>query len=188
MPKPTKKTGPKLHVNLLYSQGLTPKLSARFIKWLLSYGRIILIVIELMVLSTFAYRFKLDSDLADLKQNIEDQIPYINRLKNDEILIKQTQFKLTEIKKELDFTPNYSKLTDKLAGLTPQGIRFSTLNIETPQPGNIQFRLSAKAVSISDLYIFYTSLQKDSALKDITLTNIGFDEGVSVFTITGGLK
>lgn len=141
-----------------------------------------------MVLSTFAYRFKLDGDLAELKENIEGQVPYIQSLSTDEILIRQTQFKLDQIKKDLNFTPNYQKIVQKLADLTPLGIRFTGLNIDTPQANIVQLSIKAKATSNADLDIFYNSLKTDALFKEVTLTNISLDEGVVVFAITGSLK
>lgn len=189
MPKPAPPP-PKIHLklNLLRPQGIPEKLPVRFLKWLLSYGRYMLVFVELIVLSTFAMRFKLDADLADLKEQIEQQIPYVQSLKEDEILIRQTQFKLDTYKTNRSFSDNYSQLATKIASFTPLGVRFVTFTISTQPSKQIGFRISGEASSNRELGIFLTSLKNSPDFSNVNLANISLDEGVVNFAITGDMK
>src|SRR5438270_3459420 len=99
MPNPVQKVFAKINLNLLYPQGIPEQLPLRFLKWLISYGRFIAVAVEILVLATFIARFKLDADLSDIKQKIKDQAPYIQALSIDEAIIKETQLRLSTIKK-----------------------------------------------------------------------------------------
>ena len=107
----------KISLNLLYSQGTPLKWPAKILTWALSAGRYIGIAVEILVLATFAARFKFDADLADLKEKINQQIPYIESLQKEESLIKQTQFRYPKhegyklvFKVKLTIEDNYSRL------------------------------------------------------------------------------
>ena len=93
------KSRPKLTIklNLLRPQSNPEKLPLKLIRWLLYSGRYIFILVNALVLIAFGARFKLDGDLASKKEAIEEQIPYIESLKLYEILIRETQLKLSTI-------------------------------------------------------------------------------------------
>lgn len=181
---PPKKTV-KIKLNLLYPQGLNPKLPAKILKWLFSYGQFLLIAVEFLVVGVIIMRATLDEQLADLKDEIESQVNIVQSLKPDEILIKQTQFKLDLVSKTLNSSAQWSAILASLSSKTPIGVRFVTLNIDTPTPANISFRLVGKASNNNDLAIFINSLKKTTDFKDITLINIALEEGVINFTLTG---
>ena len=58
----------KIKLNLLHTQGLPEKLPVKFLKWLVNYGRYIVVLVEIIVLVAFVARFKLDADLAEIKR------------------------------------------------------------------------------------------------------------------------
>lgn len=175
----------KIRLNLLYPQGLNPKLPAKILKWLFSYGQFLLIAVEFLVVGVIIMRATLDEQLADLKDEIEGQVAIVESLKPDEILIKQTQFKLDLVKKTLDNSAQWSAVLTNLSSKTPIGVRFTTLNVDSPQPSNISFRLIGKASNNNDLAIFINSLKKTKEFKNIALINITLEEGVINFTLTG---
>ena len=178
----------RLRINLLYPQGLPQKLSTKLLKWILSYGRIILIIVELVVLGTFLMRFKYDADLADLKEQIEVQVPYVQALAPDDALIRQTQFKLATIKKTLDFTPNIQQLITLVAQSTPTGVTFTSFNIENPEPNILSFRIVGRTTTNVDLGRLINNLKANQNITDVNITNIGLDEGSIIFTLTGNMK
>src|SRR3989338_10870849 len=94
-----KSKSPKLVINLdlLKPQSNPDKLPTKLFHWLLYSGRYIFVFVEALVLIAFAARFKLDADLAAKKEAIEEKIPYIENLRPYEILIRETQLKLSTI-------------------------------------------------------------------------------------------
>lgn len=179
----------KLHLNLLFPQGSSLGIYFKFIKWLLSYGRFIVIFVEVIVIGAFVARFKLDSDLADLKQSINRQIPVIESLSEQEILIKQTQFRLTSAKKIINEEPSWGTLYNKIASQIPSGVILKSLSIDkNPSDGNFSFRLTGEAFSNNDLALLIVGLRKDPNFKDVSLTSLNLDQGVLLFSVSGAVK
>ncbi|MBI3485967.1 PilN domain-containing protein [Candidatus Daviesbacteria bacterium] len=181
---------PRLNINLLYPQGIPLKLLARIIKWLLTFGRYIGIVVEILVLATFAARFKFDGDLADVNENINKQIPYIESLTTQENLIRQTQFKLSIIKNVLTATPSWQDILSKISNQLPAGIKVTTINFDHSQSTDNQvvFKITGSALSNSDLAVFLSGLNSVNSFKEINLTNISLGDTGFTFTITGVAK
>lgn len=186
---PAKKLLPRkqFQVNLLVHKGDQLPLANRIIKWLLSSGRLIVVVVELITISAFVLRYKLDAELIDLKEQIKSKVPYIQSLKADEIAIRQTQFQLATIKRTRAESPNFTQVVTKIAQITPASIQLTNITLDQPS-GTPATTLTISGITPSniELAVFMQALQKDAQLSDITLTNISF-EGQIVFTITGNL-
>lgn len=189
--KPHKKD--RLSLNLLYPQGLPEKIYLKFLKWLLNYGKFILIAVEVVVIGAFLARFTLDAQEAELTQKIDNQIPYIESLKNDEVLIRRTQFKLTEVKKSFDTSPNWKNILNQISQQIPLGITLQSLNLDqsendpSKKTEGLLFRITGQSLSNNDLAVLLGGLKKDPNFKNISLTNISFDQGVIIFTIVGDI-
>lgn len=176
----------RIKLNLLYPQSETQKLPVRFLTWLINYGRFIVIFVEILVVATFLARFKFDSDLADLKDEIKSNVPYLESLSSDEVLIKQTQSKIGFVKKTYQIAPNWTDFSLKFASLVPSGVKLTTFNwqhLETTS--SLNFKLSASATTNNDLSAFMASLRDEPSFKNIQLTNITFDRGDIIFSVTG---
>lgn len=187
MPKATQPI--KLNLNLLHPQGIPLKLPVKILKWLLSTGRYIGIFVEILVLVTFAARFKLDADLADINDKINQQIPFIENLSTDQQTIKQVQFKLGIIKKNLDYIPNWQNILSKMSAQIPKGTILTSINFEhTKTSPELQFRIVGQASSNNDLAILLNGLKHDITFKNISLIALTLDDTGLNFTITGAAK
>src|SRR5690242_19528934 len=108
MAKPTApKPFPGLRLNLLYPMGVERKIYLVFFHWLVTYGRFIIIIVELVVLSAFGLRFSYDTQLADLKDNIKKQSNLLESYYIDEPRIRVFQKKLDFVKKNYDLNPEW---------------------------------------------------------------------------------
>lgn len=175
-----------LRLNLLYPQGIPVKLPVKILKWSLTFGRYIGIIVEILVLATFAARFKLDADLADINEKINEQIPFIESLNKQEQEIRELQLKLAVIKKSFASYPNWQQSINLLGIHTPKGVTFDSINYENKaKDASLDFRVSGTAVSNNDLASFLYGLNKDERLKNIELTNLAFGETGVSFTIVG---
>lgn len=179
----------RIKLNLLYPQGIPQRLPIKFLKWLISYGRFIVVVVELIVLACFVYRFKLDADLNSLKEQINSKVPFLeNASKTDEAEIKLTQNKLSQIKKSFADAPIWQKTLDKISAQIPVTTRLSTINLGLIPGSNLTFKLSARTSSNIDVSAFVANLKKDPELTDINLSSISLDQGEINFSVTGAVK
>jgi hypothetical protein len=182
-------TSSRLNLNLLYPQGINPKIYIRFIKWLIAYGRFIVIIVEVVVLACFVYRFKLDEDLNHLKETINNQVPYLESLTTDESLNNQTQTKLKTIQQVYTSSENYQKVLTKIASQTPIGTKVSNINLDgATNEGLLNFKITSQTPNNNEVAIFLNGLKNTPNLSEITLASISFDQGILSFTITGKIK
>lgn len=185
MPKGSPKL--KIHLDLLHPQSSPEKLPVKFVRWLLSTGRYILIFVEAIVLLAFISRFKLDNDLSERKDAIEEQIPYLESLKPDEILIRQTQLKLSTIGNIKASLANYPLILKKIADQTPAGVKLVSLNLSKEVSGVI-LQINATSQSHNDLTNFMTSLKGDQTFSEVAVASISLEEGLINFTISAKSK
>lgn len=173
-----------INLDLLKPQSNPEKLPIKLFRWLLSTGRYLFIVVEAIVLVAFITRFKFDADLASKKEAIEQQIPYIESLKPYEILIRQTQLKISTILTARSELVDYPIILKRIADQTPLGVKIISLNMENGV-GKVIFTMSAEAQNNNDVTSFVQGLKEDSSFSDINLTNIGLEQGMIRFTLTG---
>lgn len=178
---------PKLRIklNLLRPRELQTKLAEKFLKWLISYGRFIVIFVEIVVVAAFLARFKYDADLDDLKRKINQDLPYVEGLSTDEALITQTQNRIALIDKNYLSSEKWQNTILDLASLTPSSIQFIGLALEDKDEKNILFKINATTLSNSDLGIFLNNLRSHENFREVNLTNISFENNQILFTITG---
>lgn len=180
MPKPKSKI--TINLDLLKPQSNPEKLPVKLFIWLLSSGRFIFILVEAVVLIAFLTRFKLDADLATRKETIEEQIPYIESLRPYEILIRQTQLKLSTIYAFNQSNPDYHTLLKKVAEHTPISVKINSLSVEKAV-NKITVQINAQASTNSDLVTFVSSLKDDQYFTGVTLASAGLEENLLKFTI-----
>lgn len=175
-------------INLLIRKGDQVAVFVALLKWILSSGRFIVILVELIVIGALIYRYQLDSELDDLKDKINQEIPYLKSLKNDEILIRQAQFQLATIKKIQADSPSYSVVVAKIASLMPTNTRISSIAMEYTEPHpKTSFIINGETPSqTNELSAFIRALKKDPAFAEVALTNVAFENGVK-FSISGSL-
>lgn len=178
---------PIYKVNLLIQKGEQLKLPARLIKWTLASGRFIVVFVEIIVISAFVFRYKLDTDLADLQDKINETVPYLESLKNDEQELRTTQFQLASIKSIRHNGKSFPEILKEVAHLTPQTIKLTNINLDrSANSSKTSLTITGQTPSNLELSAFIKALKKDSVFKDINLTNISFDNQTT-FTITGNV-
>lgn len=180
---------PSFKVNLFIHKGEEPPIYTKLIKWALSSGRFIVVVVELIVIGAFVYRYKLDADLVNLQERIKEQIPYIKTLTENETLIRKAQFKLSSVKKVRTGTPKYSEILAKVALVTPKSIQLNNITFSLGDDTNsskVMLTISGRTPSNLEVSAFIQALKKMSELTEVSLSNISFDEQTT-FTITATL-
>ena len=183
---PKKSAGIKINLDLLRPQSQPQQLAVKIFKWLLSSGRFLIIVVEIVVLGAFLFRFKLDADIATTREAIEEQIPFIDSLNNDEKLIRKTQFQLTTIKTTKQSSPDFANILNNISKQTPSGVTLSTLNMGNGI-GNVSLKLVASATDNTQLNSFIAGLKSTNLFSDLTLADVSFESGLINFTLTSSI-
>ena len=179
---------PLFKINLLIKKDQGEKITIKFLKWILASGRYLVIFVELLTISAFVFRYKLDSDLMDLQEQISQQKPVIESFKNEEAIIRRTQFQLQSIKQIKQGIPDFAAILQKFSEKIPQTIKLTSVNIgQTKAGSSTNLTMNGEASSATDLSYFIKSLQNDPAFTSINLANISFENQIS-FTVTGELK
>jgi len=70
----------------------------RFLAWALSAGRVIIIVTEIIALSAFLYRFSLDREIIDLRDNTKQEQKILELFKEQEKTFRNLQERLSCLK------------------------------------------------------------------------------------------
>ena len=177
----------KLRINfdLLRPQSNPVKLPVKIIRWLLSSGRYIFIFVEGLVLIAFVARFKLDADLTNLNDSIEEQIPYIESLKAYEVRIRQTQLKLTTIDNINQNSADYGQVLKKIAAQTPSGVKINNLTFDK-SAGKVNIQINGQATSNINISTLVSGIKSDNYFSDVNLASVGVEEGVIKFSISAG--
>lgn len=171
-----------IHLDLLRPQSSPEKLPVKFLRLFLSSGRYILIFVEALVLVAFVIRFKLDADLANTKEAIEQEIPFIESLKPYEIIIRQTQLKLSTIASFRSDWADYPQILKSIADQTPFGIKIISINLKK-DVGKITIAINAQAQTNNDLSNFITGLKTNGYFSQVTLSSLGLEQNVIRFVI-----
>lgn len=175
------------NVNLLIHHGEKEKLYSKLIKWALSSGRFIVIFVEIITISAFVYRYKLDADLADLQEQINTQASYVSTLKDDATLIKNAQFQINNIGKLKSEKADFVSALKNLSAIIPQSIKLTNISFDRSLAyPKTTLSVSGESPSNLELSVFIKELQKNPNFSDINLTNISFDQ-LTNFTITGSV-
>lgn len=183
------KTKPKstINLNLLKPQSNPEKIVLKLLRWLLASGRYIFVFVEALVLIAFAARFKLDADLQAKKEAIEEQIPYIESLKAYEILIRQTQLKISTIDNIKTNYLNFSGVLQKIADQIPLSVKITAINLER-KVNMANINLTGQTPNNNDLTAFIAGLKQDNAFSNVNLTSIGLEQGIIKFSINFSAK
>lgn len=157
----------KISLNLIPREEAQRRNWEKFLNWVLTYGRYIIIGTEIIVLAAFLYRFKLDRDLKTLSEEIKRKQTLIESFRGLEEKTRALQIHLAVIKNLQSQTQSPGKILTSLAALTPQDVFFSQLKIS---PSNVT--VSATAFSLGGFSAFLEGLKRSENFKDITLEKV----------------
>lgn len=176
-----------IKLNLLKPQSNPEKILIKLVHWLLSSGRYIFIFVEALVLIAFFARFKLDADLSAKKEAIEEQIPYIESLSSYEILIRNTQLKLSTIDSIRKNSPGWSEIFKKIADQVPASVKINNIRMEKGT-GSTALHINGQTQINSDISNFVAGLREDPSFTNTTVASLSLEENVIKFTIDAFVK
>lgn len=154
-------------INLLIAPSVDATFSEQLLSWTLTYGRYILIITQIVVLSVFFLRFSLDREHADLKEQASEKQAILESLNDLENEIRRVQNRLTNIKTVSDKQDLPTKTLVFFQENMPSDVFFSSLSISYEK---ISFNATAKnLLSFSSLL---AKLQQDKKFSEVVLENI----------------
>lgn len=120
----------KFGVNLLPQTEFDASVRGKILRWALSTGRYIVILTELVVITAFLSRFKLDKDYSDLGDRITGKKSILTALQHTEARFRTTQNQLAEAKRVIDSSLPAGKVLDEISSNVPAGITLTSIVID----------------------------------------------------------
>ncbi len=171
-------------INLLPAAQWHHSWLAYFLRWIISYGRYVLIFTELIVILAFLSRFKLDQDLADLN----------DKIKTDKVILQsavafEKQLRLTTkdqalIAREWKNQLLWSRYLQTIGQLLPP-----TIVIKKMEAAPDHITLVGSSSSLNQLNSFLNNLKANPAFENVNLEKINTSltsdqESLIIFSIS----
>lgn len=154
-----------LSINL--SQKRKPQILDQFIQWAMITGRFIVIIIEVIALSAFIYRFGIDKQLIDYNDRIIQEQNIVNLLKKQESSYKNLQERLDLSKNIMFYQAQNIQIYNNIENLIPPDMDIQTFVFNF---NNI--RLVASSQSPKSISNFISNLKNYSEIKSVSIDNI----------------
>ncbi|HOZ80982.1 MAG TPA: hypothetical protein PK370_02050 [Candidatus Woesebacteria bacterium] len=176
----------KKEISLLPAEENANSFQSRFLRWLTSTGRFVIVFTELIVIMAFASRFVLDRKNSDLSEVLRQQKAIIESTADFEKEYQQLQQRLSFIKSFYANQPDYKSKITTLVSSTPPDIVFDSLKIETKDK-DIVADLSVKAFDETGIINFITNLSTNPDIKQVTIKTIEKKSKDNNYTINIGI-
>jgi hypothetical protein len=153
--------------------------------WAVNIGRVIVIVVELVALSAFLYRFSLDRELIDLHSKIKQEQAIVEFFKQNEQMYRNLQDRLLTASTFSDQSNKKISVFNDLVGFAPSGIVFNNLSLYEDR-----IKVDANTSSITALDSFVKELKNYPLTNSISVDKIENKPSSSVITfgVTANLK
>lgn len=174
---------PNNGINLLPETRFEKSGWGKFLKWALTVGRYIVIFTELIVILAFLSRFKLDRDLTDLYERIEQKQAIIESAKEFEDDFRLLQKKISVIKELEADQLDTSLLMQKLTPLVPANVVLTNLNFKSHR-----LEVSAETASEVSLRTFLNNLLNSSSFGELSLGRTKKDTTKNLITFIFSAK
>lgn len=174
---------PKASIEFIPQEDWEKTSFGKLLKWVLTVGRWIVIVTELVVVLAFLSRFKFDRDLTDLNEKIKQQQAIITASAQFEEEFRLLQKRLLAINKLKETRSEPESIIAELSGLIPPDVLLDDISVSKNQ-----ITLSAIALSENGLAGFLNNLKNSPKFEKLVITgaNSGLKERTGIgFEIRG---
>lgn len=154
-------------VNLLPKEDLDKKAIGKFLKWTLSYGRYIIISVEMVVFLVFFSRFRFDQQLADLNDEIEQKQAIVASAADFEQRVRTIQKRIEQVKTLNNGRTIYLTVLARLKEITPVEMVFTELTFDKEE-----LIITGQANTNESFAKFFTTLKTDALFSEIILENV----------------
>lgn len=157
----------QININLVVKEGFDESYSGQVLSWALTYGRYIIIITQIVVLSVFFLRFRIDRDHTDLKESVAQKQALVESVSELETEIRRIQGKLIYIKQITKDQDSYLKALRFLQDNTPTDMIFSVLTL-SPE----KMSITASSGNLKSFSYFLKKIQLDKKFTEVSLEDI----------------
>ncbi len=154
-------------INLLPKTEFDLSYWGRFLKWSITTGRYILILVEMIVILAFLSRFKLDKDLADLSQSISGKKAILDNSYAAEQHFRQVQGRLNSAQELLQAQVGTRHVLDVVTSYVPPDVTLAQVEV---QPHLVH--IAGKSTTQTGLAVFLARMTTDHSWQSIELTDV----------------
>lgn len=154
-------------INLIIKDQFGTSYYEQLLSWTLTYGRYIVIITQIIVLSVFFLRFKLDRDQTDLKEAVTQKQAIVESISDLETEIRRVQGKLGNI---AQITENQEVIPNILYFLQeniPSDTILSNLSLSLEK---VSFNATSK--DLREFSFLLNQLQQNKKFSEVTLEDI----------------
>lgn len=139
----------------------------QLVNWALGVGRTLIIVVELIALSAFLYRFILDSQLRNIHDKIKQEQVIISQQKKNEATYTNLQERLSLASSLSDQAKNSNKIFEDILNFAPIGLTFSNVTLT-----DNSLKISSSVNSVYPLSDFVNSLKNYPKVESVSIDKI----------------
>lgn len=162
----------KKELSLLPDAENPDSFGAKFIKWLTTVGRWVIVLTELIVVSAFISRFWLDRKNSDLSETIRQQQAILKTTQSFENDFNSFQQRLKFIRNFYNHNPQYNQKITTLIKSTPENLIYQTISIKQDNSNNISADASLMAFNETSLISFINNLTLNPNIEAIKINQI----------------
>lgn len=151
----------------------------QIINWALTIGRVLVIVIELVALTAFLYRFSLDNQLQDLHTRIKQQQAIVASQKKNEDTYRNLQDRLTISSSFADTGQKNVKVFKDILSFAPNGMTFNNVSLFENR-----IRIEANVNSVIPLSVFVNALKAYPKGDTVSIDKIENKTSSAVITVS----
>lgn len=174
----------KKEINLLPKENWENSPVGQAVTWVLTVGRYIVILTELVVIIAFLSRFKIDRDLANLYEQTEIKAAQVEALSNVENQFLQTQKRLKAVKELIDSGQSQYQSLKTFVSYIPDTVILEELELSFKE-------ISAQgvAISVSGLEYLTQQLVASEMFTDVELGKISQNRNLEIdFSLSAKIK
>lgn len=165
----------KYHINLFPKKELD--IVDKAVYFAFHYLRYILVITQLVVIGVFFYRFKVDQEIVDLKDTLQQKKEIIEVsqpiLKEVQAIDIKSGFASQLVQKQ----KLYQSMMSYFLGIFPQKLVLSSLEIQ-----NNSVTFTGTTADVTSVQIFLARLRKDAKFKTVNLTTLKKSEAGYTFS------
>jgi len=148
------------------------------VSWALTIGRALVIIVELVALGAFLYRFSLDNQLQDLRTKIKQEQAIVVYQKGNESKYRNLQDRLALISSVSKDSAKNLKIFKDIVALAPNGLTFKILDLTEEKA-----QLEASVNSVIALSGFIDKLKAYPLVDSVSLDKIQNDTANATITV-----
>src|SRR3990167_9450780 len=139
----------------------------KLVYFALHYLRYIIVLTQIVVIGVFFFRFQVDQEIIDLKENIAQKEEIFNVTTSIITEAKEVNKKITDTKSVLNRQLKFSHSFDYLLSTIPEEIVLKKMNLDDKH-----ITIDGLATNINIIKIFIEKVKYDKQFKSIVLSTI----------------